>query len=287
MTDALKGKVAAITGGGSGIGKAIAIAMAAEGAKIVVGDIGKDAEGKYTADHTVELIHKDGGSAVASYGDITTMAGGESLIQAAINTYGRIDALVNCAGFTREASILEDNEKNWDDIIAANLKGHFACTHFAVKEMAKQKCGSIINFSSRAGFTYSIPGPGICSMPYSAAKAGVVGVTIMCAVELREHGITCNAILPSAVTPGFSMTRPKFGGGKTEGPEMIAPVVAYLASDEAKNITGQFFYVSSGDVAVLAPPLQLQQADRFIHKEGIWTVEELSKEIPPLVYKVF
>lgn len=284
MADKLKGKVAVITGSGSGIGKEVALAMAREGAKIVVGDIGKDAEGKSTADKTVELIEHNSGVAVASYGDITTMAGGESLIKAATSNFGRIDILVNCAGFTRSVAIIEDNEKNWDDIIAANLKGHFTCTHFAVLEMAKQKSGTLINFSSRAGFVFSTIGPGMMSLPYTAAKAAVAGFTTLCASELKEYGITANAILPSAITPGFPEERPKFGGGGTEGPDFIAPMIVYLATDEAKSITGQFFYVSSGDIAVLAPPLRLEDTDKFIHKDGKWTIDELIVAIPPLIF---
>lgn len=286
MAGKLLGKVAAITGSGSGIGKAVALEMAAEGAKIVVGDVGKTAEGKYTADITVELIKQSGGDAVASYGDITTMAGGEGLINAAMNSFGRIDILVNCAGFTRAADIFTDTEKNWDDIVAVNMKGQFTTTHFAMQEMAKQKSGAIINFSSRAAFVDGIPGPGMSSLPYSASKAGVVGFTTLVALELKAHGITCNAILPSAVTPGFAMSRPKFGGGDTGGPEFIAPMVAFLGSDEAKNITGQFFYVSSGDVAVLVPPLRLERVEegKFIHKDGKWTIDELAKEIPSRIY---
>ncbi|UWG99092.1 SDR family oxidoreductase [Dehalobacter sp. DCM] len=279
----LTGKVAAVTGGGSGIGKAICLAMSAEGAKVVVGDIGKNPEGKYTAELTVDLIKEAGGEAVASVGDITTMAGGEGLVKAAVDNYGKIDILVNCAGFTRAVDFFEDNEKNWDDIVAVNMKGQFTTTHYAAKEMAKNKSGAIINFSSRAAFVDGIPGPGMSSLPYSASKAGVIGFTTLCSLELKAHGITCNAVLPSAVTPGFPMDRPKFGGGVTSGPEFIAQFVTFLGTDEAKEVTGQFFYVSSGDIAIFQKPLRLENVERFLHKDS-WTIDDMIKEVPPLVY---
>jgi NAD(P)-dependent dehydrogenase (short-subunit alcohol dehydrogenase family) len=147
--------------------------------------------------------------------------------------------------------------------------------------MIKQKSGRIINFSSRAGFLTAYGGLG--SLPYATAKAGIVGFTMLLAAELKQHGITVNGILPSAVTPGFPEKRPRFGGGELPGPEFVPPVIVYLATPEAKNITGQFFYACAGDIIILQRPMQLSGPNKFIRKSGMWTVDELSQIIPPLL----
>lgn len=276
MTDKLKGKSAVITGSGDGLGKEIALAMAAEGASVVINDINKE-----LADKTVGEIKKAGGKAAANYDSVATMAGGENIIKTATSNFGRMDILVNCAGFSKNASSVDVTEKDWDAIIAVHLKGHFACTQPAIKEMIKQKSGRIINFSSRAGF---LPGwSGLGSLPYSTAKAGVVGFTFLLSAELKQYGITVNAILPSAITKGFPEKRPKFGGGETASPDFVAPIIVYLATDEAKNITGQFFYAAGGDICLFPRPLQLDGANKFIRKMGKWTVEEIGSILPPLI----
>lgn len=276
MAQKLNGKVAVITGGGAGVGREVALAMAAEGAKVVINDLNKD-----IANKVVEEIKKAGGTAVAVYDSVTTMQGGENIIKAATGNFGRIDILVNCAGFCKNAPSIEVTEENWDSTIAVHLKGHFACIQPAIKEMIKQKTGRIINISSRAGFLFVYGGLG--SWPYCTAKAGIVGMTALLSAELKEHGITVNGILPSAITTGFPEKRPRFGGGETEGPEYLAPMFVYLATDEAKDITGQFFYVSAGDVAIMNRPMQLEGPNKFVRKIGKWTVDELSTIIPPLL----
>jgi NAD(P)-dependent dehydrogenase (short-subunit alcohol dehydrogenase family) len=276
MTDKLKGKVAVVTGSGAGIGREIALAMSVEGASIVINDISQE-----LVDNAVEEIKKAGGKAAANYDSVATMGGGESIIKTATSNFGRIDILVNCAGYSRNAPAIEVKEKDWDDIIAVHLKGHFACTQPAIKEMIKQKSGRVINFSSRAGFIYSWSGLG--SLPYATAKAGVVGFTALLSAELKQYGITVNAIFPSAITKGFPEPRPRFGGGEMLGPDFVAPIVVYLATDEAKDITGQVFYAAGGDVCIFPRPLQLDGANKFIRKMGKWTVDELNSIIPPLL----
>jgi NAD(P)-dependent dehydrogenase (short-subunit alcohol dehydrogenase family) len=281
MTQRLKSKAAVVTGSGGGIGREIALSMAAEGAKVVINDIGKDADGTNAADKVVAEIKKAGGTAVANYDSVATMAGGGNIIKTAISNFGRIDILVNCAGFAKNAPSIEITEKDWDALINVHLKGHFSCTQPAIKEMIKQKSGRIINFSSRAGFLFSWSGLG--SLPYSTAKAGVVGFTALLSAELKQYNITVNAILPSAITKGFPEPRPRFGGGETPSPEFVAPIVVYLATDEAKDVTGQFFYAAGGDIGIFPRPLQLEGANKFIRKMGKWTVDELSEIIPPLL----
>ena len=271
----LTGKVAAVTGSASGIGKATALLMAEEGAKVILGDINRDG-----VDQTAKSITDKGGSAIAVYSDISTMAGAEALIKAAVGDFGRIDILINTAGFTRTPETLEDTEKNWDDIVGLNLKGPFNTMHFAIPEMVKQKGGSIINFGSRAGFFDFIPeGLPEGSMPYSAAKAGIIGLTSIASLNLKKHGIRVNAVIPSAMTSGFPEIRPKFGGGETKGPEYVAPVVVYLATDAAKEITNKYFYVCSGDVIALEHPFRLREMNKTLAKDGIWTIEELSEKM--------
>ena len=281
MTQKLNGKSAVVTGSGSGIGKEVALALSAEGAKVVVNDLGKDATGNSLADKVVDEIKKAGGVAVANYDSVATMAGGENIIKTATSNFGNIDILVNCAGFARNAGILDVTEKVWDDIIAVHLKGHFACTQPAVREMIKQKSGRIINFSSKAGFQFNWNGLG--TLPYSTAKAGIVGFTGLLSAELKPHGITVNAIFPSAITSGFPERRPKFGGGETGTADFVPPIIVYLATPEAQKITGQFFYACGGDIIILTRPMQLPSPNKLIRKNGKWTVDELGEIIPPLI----
>lgn len=276
MRQWLKDKSAVITGSGAGIGKAIANAMAEQGARIVINDINKD-----FAEKAADEIKKAGGHAVANTDSVATMAGGENIIKTAIDSFGKIDILVNCAGYSTNTPSADIKEKEWDEIIAVNLKGHFTCTQAAIKKMIKQNSGRIINFSSRAGFATFYGGMGTLS--YAAAKAGIAGMTLMLAAELKRYGITVNAIIPSAVTAGFPEERPRFGGGETKGPEYVAPAAVYLATDEAKDINGRFIYSSSGDIIIFDTPMQLNGPNKFIRKKGNWTLEELHELIPPLM----
>jgi NAD(P)-dependent dehydrogenase (short-subunit alcohol dehydrogenase family) len=284
MTQKLKGKAAVVTGAGNpvGIGRAVAIALAAEGAKVVVNDIGKDKNGKSAADIVVAEIARAGGTAVANYDSVATMKGGENIIKTAVKNFGKIDILVNCAGNFIIKRIFETTEEEWDSIINVHIKGHFACSKAAVIEMMKQKSGRIINFSSRGATV------GGGSAVYSTAKAGILGLTTAMAADLKEFNITVNAILPSAVTGLFPYAKKRMEdnvpvASSTE-PEYVAPMVAYLASDDAQGITGRFIYASGGDVCIYPRPLLLPgDSPVFIRKPGKWTVEELSGIIPQLM----
>ena len=271
----LAGKVAVITGGGGGIGGAVAMDMAAEGAKIVVNDFGKDESDKSYADIMVEEIKKAGGTAVANYDTVATMAGGAGIIQTAIDNYGRIDILLNTAGFSRRGPMVDMPEEDWDSVIAVHLKGHFSCSQAAAREMIKQNNGGrIINVSSIAGFAFmDVPFFGIS---YATAKAGVIGFTAKLCGELSKYGITVNAIFPNARTRGFPEERP--GAGT---PDHMAPLIVYLATDEARDISGQLFHVNPGEVGIFPRPIQQQSV--AVRKMGKWTVDELSEAIPPMI----
>ncbi len=282
MTQTLKGKSAVVTGGGRGIGRGIALALAAEGASVVVNDIFREPNGISAADGVVEEIRKAKGVAVASYDSVATMAGGENIIKTATSNFGRIDILVNVAGNFVRVPALETTEEAWDSIIAVHLKGHFSCSKAAALEMVKQKSGRIINFSSRGAFH-----PTMGSFSYATAKAGVMGLSLALARELKEYGITVNCILPSAYTQLFPGDKRHREDGSPRPlniePDFVAPIVVYLATDQAEDISGQFIYAGGGDIVIYSRPFSLTEAHRFIRKMGKWTVEELGEVIPPVL----
>jgi NAD(P)-dependent dehydrogenase (short-subunit alcohol dehydrogenase family) len=264
MVKKLEGKVAVVTGAGSGtgIGREAALAMAAEGAKVVVNDISIKADGSRGADEVVALID-----------------GARNIIEAAIHNFGRIDILVNAAANWVCKPTIEHTEADWDGIMNVHLKGVFGCTQAAIKEMIKQKNGGrIINFMSNAAFTSTL-GPG-AAIAYCTAKAGVASFTNALSLELEKYRITVNAISPVALTNLFPDDR-VVNGIKVVGPEFVAPIIVYLATDEAKGITGQFIFCSAGYIRVWGLPFQEPEAE--VHKEGKWTVDELSVILPKIV----
>jgi NAD(P)-dependent dehydrogenase (short-subunit alcohol dehydrogenase family) len=284
MANALKGKVAVVTGSGNpvGIGRAVVIAMAAEGAKVVVNDIGKDKSGKNAADIVVAEIKKAGGTAVANYDSVATMKGGENIIKTALSNYGKIDILVNCAGNFIAKRSFETTEEEWDSLIGVHIKGHFACSKAAAIEMVKQKSGRIINFSSRGATV------GGGSTVYATAKAGILGMTSAMAADLKEFNITVNAVLPSAITGLFPWAKKRMEDNipvaSTTEPEYVAPMVAFLATDAAQGITGRYIYASGGDICIYPRPLLLpSDSPVFIRKVGKWTIEEIGQVVPQLL----
>jgi NAD(P)-dependent dehydrogenase (short-subunit alcohol dehydrogenase family) len=283
MAERLKGKSAAVTGGGGGIGRAICLAMAEAGAKVVVNDIGRNPDGTSMADKVVSEIKTSGAAAVANYDSVATMAGGQNIIKDAMSNFGRIDILVNCAGNFKLGGVADLSESDWDSIIAVHLKGHFSCTQSAVKEMIKQKSGRIINISSTGAFWYA-PGP-ITSVAYGAAKAGIMGMTASMSANLKQYNITVNALLPGAITTLFpALTAGKgFGVKKREGPEFVAPTVVYLASDESQNITGEFIYSAGGELGIFNRPIQMPGPHCFVRKQGKWTVDEIAEVLPTML----
>lgn len=284
MSQKLSGKVAVVTGAGSraGIGKEAAKAMAAEGAKVVVNDIAIDSDGNRAADRVVREINEANGTAVASYDSVSEMSGTRNIIKTAISNFGRIDILVNTAGIFVCKPTVDYTETEWDTMLSVHLKGHFGCTKYALKEMIRQKMGGrIINITSIAGFPPDLgPGP---SIAYSTAKAGILGFTKSLSLEMKDHGITVNAVSPIAVTELFPIPGEVVDGVQMFGPEFVAPIIVYLATDEAKDITGQIIYSCSGDLIVYAPPMQVPGAHQYIHKRGKWSIDELIEIMPRMV----
>jgi NAD(P)-dependent dehydrogenase (short-subunit alcohol dehydrogenase family) len=294
MGDALRDKVAVITGSGRGIGRGMALLFAQEGARVVVNDPGVNLDGtghdSGPADQVIEEIHAAGGEAVANYDSVATMEGGERVIQTALDTWGRLDILVNNAGILRDRMIFNMTEEEWDDVIRVHLKGHFACTKPASILMRQQRYGRIINFSSSTGLVGNAG-----QANYGAAKAGVAGFTRVVARDLGRYGVTCNAIAPGAATrmtasvpdqaralrsragiAGPAQQAPPAQAPPSRDPEMVAPMAAYLASDEAWNINGWVFHVAGGTVSVAFHPTPF----RTIWKSGMWTVDELIELVP-------
>ncbi|MBI2857906.1 MAG: SDR family NAD(P)-dependent oxidoreductase [Chloroflexi bacterium] len=284
MAKKLEGKVAIVTGGGRGIGRGISLLMGAEGASVVVNDLFRDTDGKMAADQVAGEIRDAGGRAVACFDSVASVEGGQKIVGAALSNFGRIDILVNTAGNFLKKSTLELTEAEFDSLMAVHVKGPFACIKAALPHMVAQRSGRIINFTSRASFV------GASSLAYSAAKAAVMGMTSMLSTEQAGNGITVNCISPSAITQLFPSELDKRAKGDNmprgdvkAGPEFVAPIVAYLATDEAKDVTGKFIYASGGDICLHTHPLKVSSANVFLRKKGKWTVDEIGEVLPTLL----
>jgi len=290
MAERLKDKVAVVTGGAGGIGRGICLLMAQEGAKVVVNDVGSAVDGRGASsgpgDAVVREIREAGGTAIASYDSVATMEGAERIIKAAVDAFGRIDILVTAHGILRDRMIFNMTEEEWDAVIAVHLKGSFACAKFASLFMRQQRSGRIITFTSTSGL-YGNSG----QANYGAAKDGLAGFTRAAARELGDLGITVNSICPSAETrmmatvtdvarqrrAATGVQEPEAATAQLRGdPLDVAPMVVYLASDEAASINGQIFYCSGGMISLLSHP----DIARSIHKQGRWTYEEIAAAFP-------
>ena len=282
----LDGRIAMITGAGRGIGKEIATLMASEGAKVVVNDLGANADGSgysRVADEVVAEIRAAGGQAVANYDSVAEIAGGENILKTALDAFGGADILVNNAGILRDKTIFNMEESDWDVVMAVHLKGHFCCSRpFAryIREQNRTNC-RVVNFSSVSGLFGNFG-----QTNYGAAKAGIAGFTRVLALELAKYGCTVNTISPGALTRLTIALREnrgeKIADAELEafGPKPIAPVVAWLASDAAKGISNQIFHVARGQLAIMQQPAVIRSFDKKI---GLWTFAELDQYMPQLV----
>ena len=258
----LEGKAAVVTGGGRGIGRAVAGRLAREGAAVVVVDYGGSVDtsggpSPAVAETAAAEIRDEGGRASACFVDVSTMKGGRRAVQQALDDFGRLDAMVCCAGIIPKGDLLTASEEVWDRTIATNLKGHFSCAQAAARVMAEQGSGRLVFFASRAAF-----GSTSGTIAYSTTKAGILGLTFTAAQELVQHGITANCVLPSAATrmidyvsdtAGIRQGRPHSSeaAGTTFDPEHIGPLVAYLLSDAAHHVNGQVFGVVGTQISLL------------------------------------
>lgn len=285
--DIVKDKVAVITGSGRGIGREIALLMAKEGAKVVVNDVGADLSGRGldpgVADAVVQEIKDAGGSAAATYDSVATYEGGKNMVQTAVNSFGRLDVVVHVAGILRDRMVFNMSEEEWDDVIRVHLKGTFNVCQPATVLFRQQQSGRIICFSSvsAAGNTGQAN--------YAAAKAGILGFVRTVAKEMSRYNVTVNAIWPGADTRMTASVPERARELRTQAgitvqprradrhPRHIAPVVVYLASDEASDITGQCVAVSGDRLQIISHPEPVRTA----FYAGGWTVETLQQLFKP------
>ena len=316
MGETLKGKVAVVTGSGQGIGRAIAIAMGLEGAKVVTNNRKPGAtefailreeqlkalspdvldwvmqlQKEYTGDAetTARAIKEQGGEAMPFFGDVSKFDVAEKLIRTAVDNYGKIDILVNVAGTFRFSAIWEMSEETWDYVNNVKPKAYFCCTRHAVPYMMKQKWGRILNCTSLAW-----AGDNLKHCNYAAANASVVGLTRAVAREVWPYGITCNAFAPYARTRAafelraYSLANqgektPFMTSGRdlpldaTPSPDDLAPFLVYLASDDAAKISGSVFAVGGANIGIYQDP---DQKRTMTKAGGRWTIEEIKQQLP-------
>ena len=287
MVDSLLDKVAVVTGSGRGIGRGIAIEMAAEGAKVIVVDPGVNVDGSgqdnSVATQVCEEIRAAGGVAVPCMESVTSMEGGEKIIQTAVDNFGKLDIVVTCAGILRDRMIFNMTEQEWDDVIAVHLKGTFTVVKHACILFRQQRSGRIITFSSESGL---VGNSGQAN--YGAAKSGIAGFTKVVAKDMGRYGVTANAIAPRANTrmigdipDSAAEIRARSGVAAIPGddtlneldPTHIAPFICYLASDYAANVNGQTFLVYGDTVSLVSQP----RPERSIYEpSGHWDLETLA-----------
>ncbi len=290
MTGTVDGRVVVVTGAGNGIGRAHALLLAREGARVVVNDLGgsRDGSGASTgpAQAVVDEIVAAGDDAVADTHDISTWAGAEALIATAIDAYGGLDVLVNNAGILRDRMVANMSEQEWDAVIQVHLKGTFATTRFAAaywRDQSKagtQRVARVVNTTSPSGL-FGNPG----QTNYGAAKAGIAMFTVIAAAELGRYGVTVNAVAPTALT---RMTEDLAGLQSDDpvliaslAPENISPLVAWLASTESSDVTGRVFGVWGNKISVAEGWAYGPHVDR----DERWTPAELGDVVPTLLGK--
>ncbi len=303
MGNRLEGKVAIVTGGGRGIGRGISHLLAEEDCRVVVNDYGVAVDGTQPtegpAQEVADEIKKKGGQAVAYYGDVSKVEDGEGMVKQALDSFGRLDILINVAGILRDRMVFNMTEEEWDAVIAVHLRGQFCTIKPASIVMRQQRSGRIINFSSISGLRGN---PGQAN--YGAAKAGVAGLTRVVARDLGRYGVTCNAVSPGAATrmtatvpAQAAQLRARAAGGQAQPtpaapppssvpamrePEYVAPMAVFLCTDAAWNINGKIFYVSGGTVSLAYEEVPFRQ----IFKPGMWTLDELEVQVPQLMQDV-
>ena len=282
MARLCEGRVAIVTGGARGVGREHCLMLAEHGAKVVVNDYGGASDGKGgekgPADDVVKEIQSKGGEAAGNYESVATMAGGQAIVKTALDHFGSVDIIVNNAGILRDRMIFNMTEEEWDGVINTHLKGTFAVTRAAVPHMREKKWGRIVNMTSTSGLVGNVG-----QANYAAAKLGIVGLTKVTALDMARYNVTANCISPFAWTRmiGTIPTETEAQKARVEkikkmGPEHIAPVAVFLASEAAKEISGQIIGVRGKEIMLF----NHMRPIRNMHHDQGWTPERLAEMFP-------
>tara|TARA_R110002074_G_scaffold189899_3_gene355858 strand:- start:11687 stop:12589 length:903 start_codon:yes stop_codon:yes gene_type:complete len=285
----MKDKVVLVTGAGRGIGRAMAIMMAEHGAKVVVNDLGAGVGGEETgespAEEVVATIRAAGGEAVINGDNVANIDGAEAMIQSAIDNFGRIDTVVNNAGILRDKIFHNMSPEDWNAVINVHLNGSFNTAHFAAKHFRKQESGSFVFMTSTSGLIGNFG-----QANYAAAKAGIAALSKSIALDMQRYNVRSNCISPfawsrmiGAIPVNTPEQQARVDKLKEMTPEKIAPMAVYLASDTAKDVTGQIFAVRNNEIFLMGQSRPLRSSHR---SEG-WTPESISDHAIPALQSSF
>ena len=274
----LEGKVAIVTGAGGGIGRCHALSLAAEGARVVVNDLGGARDGvggdQAMADQVVEEVKASGGEAIANYDNVVTPEGGQNILKTAVDAFDKVDVLINNAGILRDKSFRKTTEELWDPVVAVHLKGTYCVTHAIYDHMVERGGGGVIvNTSSTSGLNGNF---GQCN--YGAAKAGIAGFSRCLAIEGKKYDVRVYILAPVAYT---RLTEDLMGDDMESGldPKLVSPLMVYLASDLSKDHTGTTFFAGGGRIA----EMRMVTGAGVTKKEdgGLWTAQEIAGAMNP------